>query len=368
MNGDGFVDLVLVAYTSFARTAVRVAYNDGTGHFTAGASIDPYRGYRAAIGDIDADGRPDVVGVSAWYPQLADGTFGSPVALPALSGYGMSAGVAVGDITGDGVADVVRTDPPAGTVRVELGVAGGRLGASRTVTLSTSSDLALALGDIDRDGRTDVVLDSSSQAAVQVLYQRPDGTLTGPESSPLSFADNGIHDQVVLADLDRDGSLDVLSAADNLSVLRQVHLDDTGAPGWVRALTPAPHASGVAVRPTVTVTFDRQLDPSSVDGTTVRLVDAPGPTVPATRTYTAATRTIRLTPTDDLSAGGHYEVVVDGLRDTAGDVQVRATRTWFTVAAGGDRFTPVTPARVLDTRVGPARTAPSVPAPRWPST
>ncbi|WP_315096269.1 S8 family serine peptidase [uncultured Cellulomonas sp.] len=118
---------------------------------------------------------------------------------------------------------------------------------------------------------------------------------------------------------------------------------------WVSGITPAPHSSGTQQRPVVTVSVDRDLrEPLPA---TVRIVDATGATVPATVTYaTVGGRRILLTPTVDLTLGGHYEVLVDGLTDTGGQTQDRAVRSWFTVAAGGDRFTPVDPVRIADTR------------------
>ena len=101
------------------------------------------------------------------------------------------------------------------------------------------------------------------------------------------------------------------------------------------------------------IAFDRDLDPASMTPTSVRLIDAVSTLdVPATRTYNSATRTVSVVPSTPLTAGSHYAVTLSGVRDTSGASMTGAARTWFTVAAGADRYTPIDPVRVLDTRYG----------------
>lgn len=126
-----------------------------------------------------------------------------------------------------------------------------------------------------------------------------------------------------------------------------------GAPAWVHQTNLTPHSAGVDVRPTLTFTSGHELAPGAASASTVRLLDGgTGYAVAATVGYDAASRTISLKPNANLTPGRHYTVLVSGLTDTTAGVQTEPYRTWFTVAANGQRFTPVEPRRVLDTRNG----------------
>jgi subtilisin family serine protease len=127
----------------------------------------------------------------------------------------------------------------------------------------------------------------------------------------------------------------------------------TGAHAWVLDTSVTSHSAGVVARPTLTVTLGRALADGAVSAATVRVVDgSTGADVATTLTEDRAAGTLAVTPTTDLAAGRHYQLWVGGLTGTDGAVQATPSRTWFTVAAGGDRFTPVEPRRVLDTRTG----------------
>jgi hypothetical protein len=111
MNGDGRLDVVSGYYTG-----PRVWRGDGKGHFesySTGLTRSRLGGvYRkTAIGDINGDGRPDLAvanvvnGVEA-YLQRPDGTWTGPIdVMPELKG-GATA-VALGDMDGDGKLDAV---------------------------------------------------------------------------------------------------------------------------------------------------------------------------------------------------------------------------------------------------------------------
>ncbi|NKY40531.1 Ig-like domain-containing protein, partial [Cellulomonas septica] len=119
---------------------------------------------------------------------------------------------------------------------------------------------------------------------------------------------------------------------------------------WWTGATPAPHASGVAARPTVRLGFARELRTADLTASRVRLLDQSGAAVAATVGWDAPNRTVTVTPTSDLAAGHHYSVVVAGVRDTAGETLPAPVRVPFTVGAGGDRYTAVEPFRLVDTR------------------
>ncbi|AEE44460.1 S8 family serine peptidase [Cellulomonas fimi] len=349
---DGRLDVVV----STSRPSVQVFRNDGSGRFTAvaEAAAEP----RLAVGDVTGDGRPDVVTTHAVLAQRTDGLLAAPLALP-FAGGPLVTSVAVGDVTGDGRADVVRVN--GNRARVDGVLPTGALAPTALYPVGGEDGGTVTLGDMDVDGRTDVLVADAFNQTLSLLRQLPGGTLSAPVLTPIDPVVYDRPGQLRVTRLDADASPDVVLAQNGVLALRQTRLAaPTARPGWLLASTPAPHDAGVAVRPTVRLSFARDL--RSTDVTTpctalkkatpcVLLVDAStGSPVAATARWEAGTRTVALTPNADLVPGRHYTAIVADVRDTALAALPAPVRVPFTVAAGGDRYTPIDPVRVADTR------------------
>ncbi len=184
-----------------------------------------------AIGDVTGDSLPDVVMTTTEYfdpandhhvfifPQQADGSLGSPTQYP----YGAGAdrnGIALVDLDGDALLDVVVGHEDGISVLLTDGI-GGLLPA--TVTSGEAGD-TLAAMDVDLDGHTDVIGLSWSDWAT-IYYGNGAGGFRRVEA--LATFASGYNDHEV-EDLDGDGQSDLavmsgqLYSTPNLSV----HLHD----------------------------------------------------------------------------------------------------------------------------------------------
>jgi hypothetical protein len=238
IDGDGAPDLVLtdVGSTSSADgRAVWMLRQDLTnrGRFLApqrlmsidSASTIPYD---VAIGDVNGDGAPDVVVASSiapgrgatLLPQDAAhrGTFLVPALIPLP---GDATAVALGDLNGDGRADLVfrmflsqTSYVPSTALGVVYQQAGGTLAAAVSLSPQTGLNTAyLTVTDYNADGVRDVVefftpSSTDYQAKITTLLQAPVGTFAAVNTS-LAWV-KGIDDGVA-ADLNGDGRPDFAS-------------------------------------------------------------------------------------------------------------------------------------------------------------
>jgi hypothetical protein len=148
--------------------------------YPAGGSI-----FDLAIGDLNGDGKPDVVlgtlfsGVTILLGSTANpGQLLTPHSYPvtATPAGGRSLGVAIGDIDGDGIPDVVSGNYGP-SFDLLLGNGDGTLRAATAYATGPTPDTfeagSMAVGDVDGDGLTDVVVGQFYQNSVQIFLHQP---------------------------------------------------------------------------------------------------------------------------------------------------------------------------------------------------
>ena len=124
----------------------------------------PVDGIAVAVGDVTADGLSDILVTSGYdddpgkryrlgvFPQLVDGSLGAMVSYPFGSEGGN--GLVLADLTGDGALDVVVARFTGISVLIADG-AGGFLPFTEIAGQVASN---IAATDVDRDGHIDVVI------------------------------------------------------------------------------------------------------------------------------------------------------------------------------------------------------------------
>ena len=219
VNGDGKVDIVVTN----AGNSVTVLLGIGDGTFQSGTNFGLAAGsgpVAVAIGDLNGDGKADIVtansGVSSSLGILygnGDGSFQAQITLSAGVAATPSS-IQIVDINGDGKLDLVSAESAAGAVGVFLNRGDGTFNAQ--VTFSTgggSAPQTAYTADVNGDGKLDLVTANSATNSVGVLIGNGDGTFnvqktlsTGAGSSPR---------MVLIADINGDGKLDLISANRN---------------------------------------------------------------------------------------------------------------------------------------------------------
>ena len=129
---------------------------------------------------------------------------GSPIAL----GEAPSAAVA-GDLTGDGLPDLLITNTDDGTVTLLVGDGSGQFPLRKSFS-GGENPVDLALGDLDGDGDLDAAVANHETDYVTLLRNDGQGGLEPFSHSPRHL-DLGLHPHAVLIDdLDLDGHPDLL--------------------------------------------------------------------------------------------------------------------------------------------------------------
>jgi hypothetical protein len=137
------------------------------------------------IGDMNGDGNPDVVlgGLFSGVTVLLGSPANSGQLLPrqnypvtATPAGGRSLGIAVGDIDGDGIPDVVSGNYGS-SFDLLLGNGDGTLKPATAYatgpTPNTFEATSMAVGDVDGDGLTDVVVGQFYQNSAQIFLHQP---------------------------------------------------------------------------------------------------------------------------------------------------------------------------------------------------
>lgn len=213
VNGDGIADLV----TANCAKSVTVLLGLGGGAFGPPATYTlPLPEQSVVVGDLNADGRDDVVATTVQYdgpPTLfvllsnSDGTLRSPVAYDA----GKVSYATIADMNRDGIPDLVAS---GSDVSVLLGNGDGSFQTAQVYVGNETDCLSggVTAVDVNHDGFLDVVsLQRNICQAVQVYPGRGDGTLA---TVPLLYGTSSRSGGFGLADFNKDGYLDFVTTSD----------------------------------------------------------------------------------------------------------------------------------------------------------
>ena len=195
LDGDGHPDIVALLPSTNGIGAFQVFWGKTATTFTPGPVINLPTGSgdltpesSVRIGDLNGDHRLDIVvtGTNFWTSLQSSGrTFSPPThTYSVLGANGLptgSSGADVGDVNGDGLADVVlTTSDSSGQVDVFYGQANGLLSAPRFI-FGGINTTGVTIGDLNGDGRNDIAVMNDGWNSITTIIQQPDGSLADTE-------------------------------------------------------------------------------------------------------------------------------------------------------------------------------------------
>jgi len=215
LNGDGKPDLVVATEQddSEGPYGVSVLLNKGDGAFRRGPDTVLAADTLGAVGDVNGDGKADIVGVDA--ADRAIGLFlnrggGGFDAAPERYGTGRAvSAVAVADVNGDRKADVAVANFADSTVSLLLNRGDGSL-APRVDFPTGARPAAIAVRDLNGDSRPDLITENDKPSGVSVLVNMGDGRFADRRDYRTSSCfSSGL---LAIGDLNGDSKPDIATA------------------------------------------------------------------------------------------------------------------------------------------------------------
>jgi hypothetical protein len=238
LDGDGKPDIVVTNAIDLNSVSIFLNTSSGAAISFAGkqdlAVVNAP--YSVAIGDLDGDGKPDLAiannggtQVSLYRNTSTPGNLSFAARVDITVGPAPY-GVAIGDLDGDGKADlVVSTQGTGSALYVLQNTSGvGSFSFGTPIGIASGSGFTVAIGDLDGDGKPDI----AEAAAGAIIVVRNQSTVGGIVfGSAQSFYNDSYAEGVAIADLDGDGKKDMMCANRFSNTVSAFH--NTGSSGVI---------------------------------------------------------------------------------------------------------------------------------------
>jgi hypothetical protein len=256
LNGDHLPDVVSASAVDGTLSVFLNSTETPGSTFAAPIILNSPGASQVAIADMNGDGMPDLVSADfnvSLFLQTAPGVFASPISLyPAGANW-----VAVGDLNGDGVPDIALADAVGVKLLMHTGAASSTTYAApvpiftQTQNNNVQGANVIAIADVNGDGFNDLVItdpgpSGGATPTVSVLLQ--DATHPGQFLAPVSYplAPYSIATSIVVTDVNGDHLPDIIVGG---TTATSVLLQNPATPGTFMAASnyATPNANEIAV-------------------------------------------------------------------------------------------------------------------------
>lgn len=248
IDGDGDADLFVTGRNSSSTKISKLLINDGTGQFTiSNKSFTGLDGGDVEIFDFNGDGKLDIficgknsnnLSETVLYRQVTYGNFTAmDISQSGLDSYDNGSSIAYGDVNSDGRPDVImagRMNNGSPSFNLYLNN-GSNFTRQTSVTLTGMTECDVQLGDVNGDGKLDII-GRSSINKINVYVQANSNTFNSHFITIAAQEGNG---KIELRDLNFDGKDDIISYSDAGVFVYYGNSNMTTPGGVVNLLIPA---------------------------------------------------------------------------------------------------------------------------------
>jgi hypothetical protein len=232
-NRDGRQDMVFSNRVNAGATVfLQTVLGDFTGTpATYYTGLPDSGGYLVAAGDLNSDGWPDIAltniyavstdpnTISVFLNDAINGSFFPPLNYTCEG----SRGAAIGDVNSDGRNDLVGVAQTTNEIIVYYQDQFGSLTTPGTRLAADTAPHGVRIGDLNADGRNDIAVTAWTANMVDVYLQTASGTLANRATYPVSSTTSAV--DVEILDYDGDGLNDLAIShylgANTISLMNQ---------------------------------------------------------------------------------------------------------------------------------------------------
>ncbi|MEM9456818.1 MAG: FG-GAP-like repeat-containing protein [Myxococcota bacterium] len=220
VTGEGTLDWVATQYNS---DTIMRATQGVSGQFFTTAYFADDGPWGIVLGDIDGDLDFDTVSATRNDSEITrtlNNGSGAFVSSLSFASGSVPEAAALNDVTGDGLLDFITASPTQDQIRIHPGNGAGSFAASSSFTTAQSTSgqapTHVAVADVTGDGLLDVLSANRDSNDVSLLTNAGGGIFMPPVIIPMTF-DAGDSDTyaVRVGDFDGDGELDLATANRN---------------------------------------------------------------------------------------------------------------------------------------------------------
>lgn len=233
LNRDGVPEIVVSAWYTLVLHG-----NDGSLYWTNQKAI-AFQNYNA-IADVDGDGYPEIFvssgsGPTAGAAYITELSYDGRILRQAYDWHPCFGGLTIGDTNHDGRFELYQGDRGIYSNEADPFVGGGMglraldaltlqsLWNDPTVALSSSAPI---LADVDKDGILDVIVADQANNGTAVYNSRDGSVLTTGGKYRKGWTDMPAHSQPTVADIDNDGNLEFIDTRERNGVMFPVKIWD----------------------------------------------------------------------------------------------------------------------------------------------